>query len=94
MGFGEVANYREAMDQYGVRRYLLITSTLPTEGLRTKFEAVSKKGDYVALIWSKGDLARFLDEHPTCARGTFLPRWYNRRPPPAAWPRPSRGCSR
>jgi len=64
VGFGEVANYRDAMDQYKVQRYLLITSTLPTEDVRTKFEATSKKGDYIALVWSKGDLARFLDEHP------------------------------
>jgi formylglycine-generating enzyme required for sulfatase activity len=64
VGFGEVANYRDVMDQYQVQRYLLITSTLPTEDLRTKFEATSNKGDYVALIWSKGDLARLLDEHP------------------------------
>jgi hypothetical protein len=64
VGFAEVANYRDVMDEYEVRRYLLITSTLPTEDLRTKFEATSKKGDYTALIWSKGDLARFLDEHP------------------------------
>ena len=63
VGFGEVANYRDVMDQYNVQRYLLITSTLPTEDLRTKFEATSRKGDYIALIWSRGDLARLLDEH-------------------------------
>jgi len=73
VGFGEVDNYRDVMDQYEVRRYLLITSTLPTEDLRTKFDAVSRKGDYVALIWSKGDLARFLDEHPDVRERHFPP---------------------
>ncbi len=73
VGFAEVANYRDVMDEYEVRRYLLITSTLPTEDLRTKFEATSKKGDYTALIWSKGDLARFLDEHPDVRERYFPP---------------------
>jgi formylglycine-generating enzyme required for sulfatase activity/Holliday junction resolvase-like predicted endonuclease len=63
VGFSEVANYRDVMDQYGVRRYLLITSTVPTEDLREKFEKTSEKGEYVASIWSRGDLARFLDAH-------------------------------
>jgi len=61
--FADVANYREAMDQAKVRRYLLITSTLPSQDLQNKFKAVSDKCDYVALIWSKNDLARFLDAH-------------------------------
>ena len=74
VGFAEVANYRDVMDQYEVRRYLLITSTLPTEDLRKKFEKTSKKGDYTALIWSKGDLARFLDEHPDVRDRYFPPQ--------------------
>jgi formylglycine-generating enzyme required for sulfatase activity len=72
VGFKEVANYRDAMDQYKVQRYLLITSTLPTEDLRVKFEATSRKGDYVAITWSKGDLARLLDEHPE-VRNRYFP---------------------
>jgi len=48
--FAEVANYREAMDQAKVRRYLLITSTLPSQDLQNKFKAVSETGGYVALI--------------------------------------------
>ena len=43
--FADVANYRDVMDQYGVERYLLITSTLPTEDLRAKFEATTEKGE-------------------------------------------------
>jgi Holliday junction resolvase-like predicted endonuclease len=50
VGFSEVANYRDVMDQYQVQRYLLITSTLPTEDLRTKFEATSKKGASVTSL--------------------------------------------
>jgi formylglycine-generating enzyme required for sulfatase activity len=61
--FADVANYREAMDQARVRRYLLITSTLPSQDLQNKFKAVSEKGEYVALIWSRNHLARFLDAH-------------------------------
>ena len=45
VGFKEVANYRDAMDQYAVRRYLQITSTVPTEDLRDKFEKTTRKGD-------------------------------------------------
>ena len=82
VGFGEVANYRDVMDQYQVQRYLLITSTLPTEDLRTKFEATSKKGDYVALIWSKGDLDRLLDEHPD-VRKRYFPSEVEEEPTPA-----------
>jgi len=73
VSFSEVANYRDVMDQYGVRRYLLITSTVPTEDLREKFEKTSKKGEYVASIWSRGDLARFLDAHPDVRDRHFAP---------------------
>jgi len=73
VGFNEVANYRDVMDQYGVRRYLLITSTVPTEDLREKFEKTSKRGEYVASVWSKGDLARFLDAHPDVRDRHFPP---------------------
>jgi formylglycine-generating enzyme required for sulfatase activity len=62
--FTEVSNYREAMDQAKVRRYLLITSTLPTQDLQDKFKAVTETGDYIALIWSANDLTRLLDAHP------------------------------
>jgi formylglycine-generating enzyme required for sulfatase activity len=71
--FAEVANYREAMDEAKVRRYLLITSTLPTQDLQNKFKAVSDKGDYVALIWSKNHLARFLNQHPDVRDRYFPP---------------------
>ncbi|MBU0703343.1 MAG: SUMF1/EgtB/PvdO family nonheme iron enzyme [Chloroflexi bacterium] len=82
VGFAEVANYRDAMDQYKVRRYLLITSTLPTEDLRTKFEATSKKGDYVALTWAKNYLARLLDEH-SAVRDRYFPPEEVETPTPA-----------
>jgi len=62
--FSEVSNYREAMDQAKARRYLLIASTLPTHDLQEKFQAVTEKGDYVALIWSPANLTRLLDAHP------------------------------
>lgn len=73
VGFKDVANYRDVMDRYGVRHYILITSTLPTEDLRAKFEAVSEKGDYIAITWSKGDLLRLLDEHPDVRDRYFPP---------------------
>ena len=79
VSFNQVANYRDVMDQYGVRRYLLVTSTVPTEDLREKFEKTSKKGEYVASIWSRGDLARFLDAHPD-VRNRYFP------PPPGPTP--------
>jgi formylglycine-generating enzyme required for sulfatase activity len=69
--FTDVANYREAMDQAEVRRYLLITSTLPSQDLQDKFSAVTETGDYVALIWSANDLARLLDKHPDVRKQHF-----------------------
>jgi formylglycine-generating enzyme required for sulfatase activity len=73
VGFNEVANYRDVMDQYGVRRYLLISSTVPTEDLREKFEKTSERGGYIASLWSRGDLARFLDAHPDVRNRHFPP---------------------
>jgi formylglycine-generating enzyme required for sulfatase activity len=69
----EVSNYRDAMDEAKVRHYLLITSTLPTQDLKNKFKAVTEIGDYVVLIWSKGDLARLLDAHPDVRNRYFPP---------------------
>jgi len=71
--FADVANYREAMDQAKVGRYLLITSTLPSQDLQNKFKAVSDKGDYVALIWSRNHLACFLDAHLDVRNRHFPP---------------------
>jgi len=64
VSFGDIGSYREAMDQYGCRHYLLITSTVPTHDLQTRFQSTNERGDYTAAIWSKGDLARLLDEYP------------------------------
>ena len=65
--FSEVSNFREAMDEAKVRRYLLITSTLATTDLQRKFKAVTDKGDYVAFIWSAADIT-----HPQ-VRACHLP---------------------
>jgi len=83
VGFGEVNNYRDVMDQYAVRRYLLITSTVPTEDLRDKFEKTTRKGDFVASIWSKNDLTRLLDAHPD-VRARHFPPEPEPEPTPAA----------
>jgi len=79
VSFADVANYREAMDQAKVRRYLLITSTLPSQDLQNKFKAVSETGDYVALIWSKNYLAGLLGAYPG-VRSLHFP------PPPGPTP--------
>jgi len=71
--FTDIANYREAMDQAKVRHYLLITTTLPSQGLQDKFRAVTETGDYVALIWSANDLTRHLDDHPKVRDHYFPP---------------------
>ena len=62
--YSKVPNYREAMDEAKIQRYLLITSTLATTDLQRKFKAVTGTGDYVTLIWSAADLTRLLDTHP------------------------------
>jgi formylglycine-generating enzyme required for sulfatase activity len=69
--FNDVRDYREAMDHVKTHRYLLITSTIPAQGLRDRFEAVTDTGDYVALIWSANDLTRFLDAHPDVRQRHF-----------------------
>jgi formylglycine-generating enzyme required for sulfatase activity len=72
VSFTDVRDYREAMDHVKTRRYLLITSTVPSQGLQDRFEGVNEKGDYVARIWSGSDLARLLDQHPD-VRGRYFP---------------------
>ena len=46
-------------------RYVLATSTLPSEKVRAQLAGIPNAvPGYRAITWSKGDLARFLDEHP------------------------------
>ena len=62
--FNDVRDYREAMDHVKTPHYLLITSTIPTQGLRDRFKDATQTGDYIALIWSANDFTRHLDAHP------------------------------
>lgn len=72
VSFGDVVNWRDACDGYRVTRYLLICSTVPTEDLRRKFQATTEKGDYVAVIWSRNDIERYLTEYPD-VRDRYFP---------------------
>jgi hypothetical protein len=46
-------------------RYILATSTVPSEKVRVQLASIPNTAPhYRATTWSKGDLARLLDEHP------------------------------
>jgi len=53
------------MGTHDCDRYLLITSTVPSEQVRKQLVSVSNTvPNYKATTWSKGDLGRLLDGHP------------------------------
>jgi formylglycine-generating enzyme required for sulfatase activity len=53
------------MGTHDCDRYVLITSTVPSEQARKQLTSIpSTVPHYQATTWSKGDLARLLDEHP------------------------------
>jgi hypothetical protein len=64
-------------------RYVLATSTVPAEKVRVQLDRISNTvPTYRAIAWSKGDLARFLDEHPG-VRGRYFPPQLVPAPTPA-----------
>jgi formylglycine-generating enzyme required for sulfatase activity len=53
------------MGTHGCDRYILVTSTVPSEKVCTQLAGMPHTvPHYRAMTWSKGDLARLLDEHP------------------------------
>ncbi len=55
----------ERMGTHGCDRYILITSTVPSEKVRAQLAGIPNVAPRCrATSWSKGDLARLLDEHP------------------------------
>jgi len=54
-------------------RYILVASTVPSEKVRAQLAGMPNAvPHYRATTWSRGDLARFLDEHPD-VRERYLP---------------------
>jgi hypothetical protein len=64
-------------------RYILITSTVPSEKVRAQLAGMPNiVSHYRATTWSKGDLARFLDQHPD-VRERYFPSEVVPAPTPA-----------
>lgn len=53
-------------------RYILITSTVPSEKVRAQLSGLPNAvSHFAAITWSKGDLTRLLDEHPDVCKRYF-----------------------
>jgi formylglycine-generating enzyme required for sulfatase activity len=53
------------MGTHNCDRYILVTSTVPSEKVRAQLAGIPNAvSHYRATTWSKGDLARLLDQHP------------------------------
>jgi formylglycine-generating enzyme required for sulfatase activity len=64
-------------------RYILVTSTVPSEKVRAQLAGMPNAvPNYRATTWSKGDLARLLDEHPD-VRQRYFPPEVTEAPTPA-----------
>ena len=62
------------MSTHNCDRYILATSTVPSEKVRAQLAGMPHAvPGYRATTWSKGDLARFLDEHPDVRERYFPP---------------------
>ncbi|MCK4471889.1 MAG: restriction endonuclease, partial [Anaerolineae bacterium] len=62
------------MGTHNCDRYILATSTVPAEKVRVQLAGIPNTAPhYRATTWSKGDLARFLDEHPDVRERYFPP---------------------
>lgn len=62
------------MSAHNCDRYLLITSTVPSEKLRVQLEGIGNAvPGYRATTWSKGDLRRHLYKHPEVRDRYFKP---------------------
>jgi formylglycine-generating enzyme required for sulfatase activity len=73
-----------SMESHGCDRYILITSTLPSEAVRIRLASISKAApNYRATSWSMGDLVRLLNEYPDVRERHFLPLGSEATPVPA-----------
>ena len=62
------------MGTHNCDRYILATSTVPSEKVRVQLASIPNAvPGYRATTWSKGDLARLLDEHPDVRDRYFPP---------------------
>lgn len=53
------------MGTHNCNRYILVTSTVPSEKVRAQLAAIHNTvPTYKATVWAKNDLARFLEQHP------------------------------
>ena len=62
---GDIGRTVARMGTHNCDRYILATSTVPSEKVRTQLANIQNTvHHYRATTWSRGDLIRFLDEHP------------------------------
>lgn len=62
------------MSTHNCDRYLLITSTVPSENVQTQLNSINNAVPaYQAAIWSKADLRKHLDKYPEVRKRHFNP---------------------
>jgi len=70
---GDIGSPIARMGTHNCDRYILATSTVPSEKVRVQLAGMPNTvPHYRAITWSEGDLARLLDEHPG-VRERYLP---------------------
>ncbi|HIK03740.1 MAG TPA: restriction endonuclease [Trichormus sp. M33_DOE_039] len=70
----DIGNPIPKMSTHSCDRYLLITSTVPSENVQAQLSAISNAvPTYKATIWSKGDLRKYLNKYPEVIKRYFKP---------------------
>jgi hypothetical protein len=70
----DIGNPISRMSVHNCDRYLLITSTIPSENVQIQLSSIHNTvPSYKAVIWSKVDLRRYLDEYPEVRKRHFNP---------------------
>ena len=69
----DIGNFEARMKQHRANRYLLVTTTIPSQTVQEQFIAVSKdeSSPRKAACWAKADLVGMLEEHPDICRKYF-----------------------
>jgi len=70
----DIGNPIGRMSVHNCDRYILITSTVPSENVKSQIKNISNPAPtYKATIWSRGDLRKLLYDHPEVRSRYFKP---------------------
>lgn len=70
----DIGNPISKMGLHSCDRYILITSTVPSENVQAQLNSISNTvPSYKAIVWSKGDLRRYLYQYPEVIKRHFKP---------------------